>query len=101
MTSPDRHRLLVIGTIPAELRRALEGAHELIEKTSLPAGPAPGFEVAVTTSMDGVSASLMADLPDLKLIACNGAGLERIDLAEARRQEARAEGRAGCTGFVA
>ncbi len=28
----------------------------------------------------------MDSLPDLKLIACNGAGLERIDLAEARRR---------------
>jgi hydroxypyruvate reductase len=86
MTAPDRHRLLVIGALPAELRRALEGAHDLIEKAALPAGLAPGFDVAVTTSMDGATASLMADLPDLKLIACNGAGLERIDLIEARRR---------------
>ena len=36
--------------------------------------------------MHGVNAAQMDNLPDLKLIACNGAGLERIDLAEARRR---------------
>ena len=34
----------------------------------------------------GVNAAQMDNLPDLKLIACNGAGLERIDLAEAKRR---------------
>jgi lactate dehydrogenase-like 2-hydroxyacid dehydrogenase len=37
-------------------------------------------------SMHGVNAAQMDNLPDLKLIACNGAGLERIDLAEAKRR---------------
>ena len=36
--------------------------------------------------MHGVNAALMDKLPDLKLIASNGAGLERIDLAEAKRR---------------
>jgi hydroxypyruvate reductase len=86
MTAPNRHRLLVVGALPMELHRALEQAYELVEKAGLPPGPAPGFDVAVTTSMDGAAAGLMADLPDLKLIACNGAGLERIDMAEAKRR---------------
>jgi lactate dehydrogenase-like 2-hydroxyacid dehydrogenase len=37
-------------------------------------------------SVFGVNAALMDALPDLKLIACNGAGLERIDLVEAQRR---------------
>ena len=37
-------------------------------------------------SIFGVNAALMDTLPDLKLIACNGAGLERIDLSEAKRR---------------
>jgi lactate dehydrogenase-like 2-hydroxyacid dehydrogenase len=37
-------------------------------------------------SVFGVNAALMDTLPDLKLIACNGAGLERIDLSEAKRR---------------
>jgi lactate dehydrogenase-like 2-hydroxyacid dehydrogenase len=85
MTPPNLPRLLVVGTIPPELRRAL-AAYELVEQASLPPGPAPGFEIAVTTSVTGVGAELMAALPDLKLIGCNGAGLENIDVAEATRR---------------
>lgn len=50
------------------------------------AGMAPNFPVAVTTSMDGASAAVMDLIPDLRLIACNGAGLDRIDMAEAERR---------------
>ena len=33
-----------------------------------------------------IAATLEA-LPDLKIVVCNGAGLDRIDLAEARRRK--------------
>jgi hydroxypyruvate reductase len=46
--------------------------------------PAPGFDIAVTMSVYGIDAAQLAALPDVKLVACNGAGLERIDLAAAR-----------------
>jgi hydroxypyruvate reductase len=82
---PVRPRLLVLGSIPMELRRVLEPEYELAYRSSLVAGPAPGFQVAVTTSMDGADAALMNSMPDLKLIACNGTGMEKIDLHEARR----------------
>src|SRR4029079_17587097 len=39
---------------------------------------------AVTMGVYGIDAALMAVMPDLKLVACNGAGLEKIDLAAAR-----------------
>jgi lactate dehydrogenase-like 2-hydroxyacid dehydrogenase len=86
MSTPTAPRLLVAGPIPPELRRALTPAYELVERATLPPGPIPGFDIVVTTSMTGVDPALMAALPELKLIACNGAGLENIDVAEAARR---------------
>jgi lactate dehydrogenase-like 2-hydroxyacid dehydrogenase len=75
--------LLVIAAIPPELRRALEPAYRLVEATALGAAPLSGFKVAVTTSMAGMTALQMAAMPDLRLIACNGAGVDLIDLETA------------------
>ncbi len=86
MTDRTRPRLLAISQIPPDLRAALAQRYELADHAALSGGSAPGFDIAVTMSMHGVNAAQMDNLPDLKLIACNGAGLERIDLAEARRR---------------
>jgi lactate dehydrogenase-like 2-hydroxyacid dehydrogenase len=51
---------------------------------SWPGDPAPGVSVAATTSMHGIDAARLDALPDLKIVICNGAGLDRIDLAAAR-----------------
>jgi lactate dehydrogenase-like 2-hydroxyacid dehydrogenase len=40
--------------------------------------------VAATTSMHGIDAVRLDALPDLRIVICNGAGLDRIDLAAAR-----------------
>jgi hydroxypyruvate reductase len=82
----SRPAIVSAGNIPAELRATLEPHYDLIERMALERAPARGFQVAVTTSIDGADAALMDLLPDLRLIACNGAGLERIDLLEARRR---------------
>jgi hydroxypyruvate reductase len=84
--SPVRQQLVVLGTVPAELRAALQPAYELIARSALAPGAGGGFEVAVTTSIDGASKATMDLLPDLRMIACNGAGLEKIDVGEARRR---------------
>ena len=68
-------RLLVTGAIPAELRKVLSAEYELVERAAIAAPTAPGFAVAVTTSMDGLDAAGMAAIPDLRLIACNGSGV--------------------------
>jgi hypothetical protein len=86
MTDRTRPRLLAVSQIPPDLRAVLSQRYELADHAALAGGPAPGFDIAVTMSMHGVNAAQMDSLPDLKLIACNGAGLERIDLAEARRR---------------
>src|SRR5882672_4302285 len=83
MTDRNRPHLLAVSQIPPDLRAALTRRYGLADHAG---GPAPGYDVAVTMSMHGVNAAQMDNLPDLKLIACNGAGLERIDLAEARRR---------------
>lgn len=78
-------RLLVIGKLPPQLRQTLEEKYSLVERADV-AGLAHDFPVAVTTSMDGASAQVMDGIPDLRLLACNGAGLESIDVAEAERR---------------
>src|SRR5262245_53499676 len=85
-TSP---RLLMISPIPADLRAMLEQKYGMTDYATLGGGPgkpvpAPGFDIAVTMSVYGIDAAQLAALPNLKLVACNGAGLERIDLAAAR-----------------
>jgi lactate dehydrogenase-like 2-hydroxyacid dehydrogenase len=51
---------------------------------SWPGDPVPGVSVAATTSMHGIDAARLDALPDLEIVICNGAGLDRIDLAAAR-----------------
>jgi len=86
----DRSKVLVVAQIPPELRARLGERYDLVELDSAAAARSEnstnGFEVAVTTSIGGADAALMAALPGLRLIACNGTGLERIDMAEAERR---------------
>jgi len=91
MTQPIAPRLIAISTIPPDLKAALEAKYGLADYAALGGGPghpvpAPGYTVAVTMGVFGIDAAQFAALPDLKLVACNGAGLDRIDLAEARRR---------------
>ncbi|MEQ8814667.1 MAG: 2-hydroxyacid dehydrogenase [Thalassobaculum sp.] len=78
--------VLVVTPVPRDLRDALAADWELRDHRRGDDGgwpPVPGIRVALTTSMAGADAALMDALPDLKLIACQGAGLDRIDLAAA------------------
>lgn len=74
--------ILVISPIPTELEVRLAEDFALKKARPEPGERLP-HAVAVTTSMAGFDAALMADLPNLKLIACNGTGLDRIDLEAA------------------
>jgi len=80
-------QLLVVARIPDDLRAALSRRHALVEygrESSL-----SRIRVAVTTSVHGFTADLMRQLPSLGLIACNGVGLDRIDVEEAARRGIR------------
>jgi hydroxypyruvate reductase len=83
----DRPKAFVVTTIPPDLRTALAQRCDLVDRDAAsgwPAQPAPGFRVAATTSMAGFDARMLDGLPDLEIVICNGAGLDRIDLAAAR-----------------
>ncbi|HTI65974.1 MAG TPA: 2-hydroxyacid dehydrogenase [Caulobacteraceae bacterium] len=86
MTESKRARLLVVGNIASEVLRILGESYELVRDQDLPPGPLPGFDIALTNSMFGADAALMDSLPDLRFIACQGVGLDQIDLPEARRR---------------
>ena len=78
-------RIAVAAPLPPELRTVLSAEHELVE-LKRGAGVLPGFDVVVVTSVAGADKALMDQLPDLKLICCNGTGVENIDLDEAARR---------------
>lgn len=80
----SRLPILVLTTIPADLRARLAAEYDLVDRAA--AGDLSGFRVAVTTSMAGIDEATMASLPALELVACNGAGLDKIDLAAAARR---------------
>ncbi|MEX6508449.1 2-hydroxyacid dehydrogenase [Jiella sp. M17.18] len=77
-------RILLLAPIPPEVRDRLAAENELVSYEK--GASAPGFEIAVTTSMAGANAALFNLVPDLKLLLCNGTGLDAIDVAEAGRR---------------
>jgi lactate dehydrogenase-like 2-hydroxyacid dehydrogenase len=86
----DKPKAFVVTTIPPDLRAALAERCDLVDRATAadwPAQPAGGFRIAATTSMAGIDAATIAALPDLELVVCNGAGLDRLDLAAARSRK--------------
>lgn len=84
--------VLVVTPVPKDLREALAAEFDLRDHGRAADGEwpaAPGVRVALTTSMAGADAALMDALPDLRLIACQGVGLDRIDLAAAEARGVR------------
>ena len=83
--------ILVTTAVPADLRQRLEADYDLVDlatlkKATIVEPDLSAFRIALTTSMAGASDALMASIPQLGLIACNGAGLDKIDLAAAARR---------------
>lgn len=81
MTQDTRETIVVTSPIPDELRAALGARHRLVALDDME--PDAPVRIAATTSMGGFDAATMDRLPHLQLIACNGAGLDRIDVAGA------------------
>jgi lactate dehydrogenase-like 2-hydroxyacid dehydrogenase len=80
-----RETLLLLVPIPADLRAALEAEYELVEDKPNDI-PRPGIRIAVTTAIMGFRAATLDRLPDLKLIASQGTGLETSDLPAAAKR---------------
>lgn len=74
--------LSVLAPIPPQLREKLSESHRLVELAHIE--DRAGIRIAVTTSMAGCNAATMDLLPNLGLIACNGVGLDLVDLDAAR-----------------
>lgn len=89
MNDEQAPKILLLASIPPDLRAAFADRSQLVESSQVanwPKTPAPGFQIALTTSMHGIDRTTFAALPGLKLVLCQGAGLDRLDLAEARRR---------------
>src|SRR5690242_1089356 len=81
----ERPKAVCIATVPPDLRSLVAERCEMSDlPASWPTDPVRGVRVAATTSMHGIDAARLDALPDLKIVICNGAGLDRIDLAAAR-----------------
>jgi hydroxypyruvate reductase len=81
-----RADLLVVTPIPPEVRARLSQGYTLIDGRPAAGETRPGIEVIVTMSVFGADEALMDALPDLRLIACNGTGLDKIDLEAAEER---------------
>jgi lactate dehydrogenase-like 2-hydroxyacid dehydrogenase len=77
--------VVVLGALPPELQAALSARHRLIQDAP-DLADAARFQVAVTTSVAGANAATFARLSGLRLLACNGVGLDRIDMKAAAAQ---------------
>lgn len=83
--SMARETLLLLVPIPADLRAALATDYDLIEDKPDDI-PRPGIRIAVTTAIMGFREAQLDRLPDLRLIASQGTGLETSDLPAAARR---------------
>jgi lactate dehydrogenase-like 2-hydroxyacid dehydrogenase len=63
----------------ADMRAALANQYEIVDGKPDDA-PRPGIRIAVTTPMAGAPSARIEALPDLKLIANTGVGMDRFDL---------------------
>lgn len=83
MTDATRERLLLLCPVPADLRAALSERYDVTEDRPTSSTVDPP-RLAVTTSMNGLDAATLDVLPVLRMVACQGVGLEKIDIAAAR-----------------
>jgi hydroxypyruvate reductase len=87
-----KQRLLQIGPLMPSLEARLKAEHALhlladeTDPQAFLAAHGGEFTGLVTSAGNGASAALMAQLPALKVISSFGVGLDRLDLAEAKRR---------------
>lgn len=67
---------------PADMGRRLHDSYCVVTDPA----QARDVQIVVTSGAVGISAAQMRQVPDLRLIAVNGVGVDAIDLAEARRR---------------
>lgn len=87
--------ILLIEPMMAEIESALESAYVVhrpfaaADAEALIAKVAPEIRAIVTGGSSGASPALVARLPQLGIIAVNGVGTDKIDLADARARGVR------------
>lgn len=82
----SKRKLLVLTPIPPDLRSALALRYDLTDFDASKAEIWRGFEIAITTGMNGAGIREFDACPDLKLVVSQGVGLDKIDLDAARRR---------------
>ena len=87
-----KREILLVAPLHAATQAELEANHavhrlwETNDRESLLAAVASRTEICVTTGGAGASRAFIGKLPNLKLIACFGVGVDAIDLAAARER---------------
>ena len=80
-----RPDVAIVARLPDDLATALSDRYSCVAHR--PPDPRMGVRIAVTTGMTGANAELFDSLPELALLVSQGAGLDRIDVDEARRRD--------------
>jgi len=89
MSKEGKAKLFITTAVPPDLRAAFAERFEIVDHASVagwPQTPASGINVALTTGMRGFDVATLDALPDVKLIASQGAGIDKLDLREAQRR---------------
>ena len=76
--SDARERLLLLCPVPADLRAALSERYDVTEDRADPP------RLGVTTSMNGLDAATLDALPAVRMVACQGVGLDKVDVGAAK-----------------
>ena len=79
-------RILALSDLkPPEMMDVLASRHQIVRKP----GTGAGIDVVLTSGSRGLAADEMAALPDLRLVAVNGVGLDAVDLGAAAERGIR------------
>jgi len=79
--------LTQFGAVSHEFGHAVEALYEAADRAATLRRLAPDVAVVVTSGGAGIDRATIAALPQLKLIACFGVGVDAIDLAAARERQ--------------
>jgi hydroxypyruvate reductase len=89
MSKQGKAKVFLVAQVPPDLRAAFAERFEIVDRANVAGWPqttAPGIPVALTTGMHGFDSAVLDALPDVKLIASQGAGVDKLDLKEAHRR---------------
>ena len=93
MPTSNKPNLLLLATMRPEIQSQLDARYTVYQHDQLPAGwleqHASEIDAVLTGGHNGIPTPLLTGLPNLKLVAINGVGYDKVDLEAARSRGVR------------